>query len=683
MPEPFTKNTVYDGFDRLDAGVNTGLDHELLPKNQLASGVNLTVRGGFATNRPPFNNFTLDFGGDPILQSRFQNGRFQGAEYYKPDSGNECIIAAIGGRLFLLKIGSNSAKVSEITITGNTTTTAPFTVPAVGAQVSVLVFSTVNIIVNTEILIGSKDYTVVSVDSNTNTVVVTNLDDTPGDVIPIGTPVQFYDPNPDNRTQVWMWQAEKWMIINDGQSVPIFYDGASSRRSDVDGAIPELPAARMGCYGMGRVWQSGTDGRTFLAGNIVGGEGGTAANNGRDAVLKVTENDYLAGGGRFQVPGSVGEITAMIFTAQLDASLGQGPLAVLTPEIIFSCNTPVDRTTWQSLTNPILTESQISDGGLGAWSTIMVNGDVIYRSPTGIRSLVQGRREFFSYGNVPISREVNLYIDPDEESLLGYGSAIYFDNRTLMTFSPAFTQHGIFHRGIIAFDGDIISGMRGKEPPVYDGAWTGLSVLKLVEGTFNKTVRAFAFDLNGDTQIDLYELLPTPTQADDNFDNGTNPITWQMESPQMFLDSKQKSKQDPCRLMNGEIYVNDLVGKCHFQVFYRPDDYPCWTLWHEWDECAGENTCTPDPVTGCLPVGSFQPQYRQRMGLGEPSPKDCDDTTDRPLREGYSFQVRIVIQGHCKFRWGRFMVEKIDQNIFAPMVCTEEGECDTPLISMP
>lgn len=39
------------------------------------------------------------------------------------------------------------------------------------------------------------------------------------------------DPNSNGNPIAWMWQAERWIIINDGQSLPIFFDGQISRRS--------------------------------------------------------------------------------------------------------------------------------------------------------------------------------------------------------------------------------------------------------------------------------------------------------------------------------------------------------------------------------------------------------------------------------------------------------------------
>jgi hypothetical protein len=40
------------------------------------------------------------------------------------------------------------------------------------------------------------------------------------------------DLNNATQSQAWMWQSEKWMIVNDGSgTLPIFFDGVSSRRS--------------------------------------------------------------------------------------------------------------------------------------------------------------------------------------------------------------------------------------------------------------------------------------------------------------------------------------------------------------------------------------------------------------------------------------------------------------------
>jgi hypothetical protein len=51
------------------------------------------------------------------------------------------------------------------------------------------------------------------------------LEITPGDTTATVTDLTIGgDPNPSTPLQVWMWQAEKWTITNDGSSKPIFTD---------------------------------------------------------------------------------------------------------------------------------------------------------------------------------------------------------------------------------------------------------------------------------------------------------------------------------------------------------------------------------------------------------------------------------------------------------------------------
>jgi len=604
---------------------------------------------------------TLDFGGNEDLQTAVeQMSLFQGATYYKPDSGNESLVASLYGRLFKFTISGDTATVSDITIPGN--------------------------------------------------------------------------PNPSTQRQAWLWQAEKWVIVRDGVSLPIFYDAATSVRSNWNAPLPfsttttstltipavggtstvdftsvtdllvgdivtvknkgtfvvlviagltvtfvsvdlspvgqtltaprtvswqhigaQLPPGRMGTYGLGRNWVALTDGKQFIASDLVGGSSGTIGENYRDAVLNITENLYLAGGGNFTVPGSVGDIRAMRFGTTLDASLGQGPLQVFTPNTVFSCNAPVDRLTWQSVTNPILTESLISNGALSQWSTVLANGDFIFRSVDGTRSLILARREFSTWGNTPISREVDARLNKDSVDLLGFSSAIVFDNRHLLTAAPVLADQGVYHRAIVPLNFDPISTLRGKAPSVYDSlVWTGLNVFQLLVGEFSNEDRAFAFCFNTSTEkLELYEILKSSTaEINDNDGNGPRRIVWTFESPVLLNEGKRQYQQ----LLDGEIYVDEMQGKVDFQAWYKADQWPCFVPWFSWTECA---TIDDDG----------KPQFRPRMGLGEPSSTPCDPTNNRPLRNGYLFQVKFVITGQCRVLGGGFKSVTVPEPKFAPQCC--------------
>ncbi len=422
-------------------------------------------------------------------------------------------------------------------------------------------------------------------------------------------------------------------------------------------SVPELPPGRMGTYGLGRNWLSLTSGRAFVASDLVGGSSGTPAELGRDAVLRFQENAFLAGGGAFPVPSDAGEITAMRFISNLDTSLGQGPLMVHTADLIFSCQAPIDRTKWQDVVNPILTEAYKPHGGLSQESTKNVSSDSLFRTLIGIQSLILGRRDFDVWGNVPISEEVDPTLLADQQQLLRFASAIEFDNRYLITAGPAQGPNGVYHSTVIALNYSPLSSLRGKQPAVYDGTWTGIpGILQLVTGRFFGTDRAFAFVFNPELGInELWEILPTSSsQADDN---GVDRIVLDIESPILDFDQKDPRNRSFLRLEDGEIYVQNIVGRVDFETFYRADFDPEWHPWHSW--------CVNNP-----------PSWQPRMGLGEP-PKVNDGDTGRLTRDGYIFQFRLKMTGRGRFMGGRFRASKQPEPIYAkPMICIETPEPD-------
>ncbi len=522
----------------------------------------------------------------------FQNGRTQ-MTLKAADSTIQPVAPNVGDNVILQNYNQPNVTVGKVKTT--------FTAPADNANVSVAIVNEYTNGNGLIVFINNKQYQVVSSTSVPNldpVVTLQNLNDTRGNAT---------TPAPVTPTPAAM------KLFN----------------------FPELPAGRVLTYGMGRVWQSLTDGISFIAGDIVGGSSGSPTYNFRDSVLKVTENSYLANGGSFSVPSNLGNITAMRFTSNLDTSLGQGNLMVVTPGGIFSCNTPVDRTTWASLTNPILTESLIGLGGLGQGSTIVVNGDIIFRAVDGIRSLILARREFTSWGNTPISFEMKRVLDRDNPQGLPYSSAVQFDNRMQMTSSSVQGPQGVYHQGLIALNFDTISGIQGKSASVYDSLWTGLNVLKIIEGQFNGVHRCFAFTYSAvESKIQLYELLK---QGDLHLDNGSTPITWSFETPVLFKDVKGKGVFDLCSLEDGEFYVKDILpGELvNFKVEYRPDFSTCWFPWHEFQFC---NSST-----------STQPAYGARLGLGKPTSGMGTGSNTTSSNFGRWFQMRFTISGHCVF----------------------------------
>lgn len=410
--------------------------------------------------------------------------------------------------------------------------------------------------------------------------------------------------------------------------------------------IPQLPVGRMGVYGMGRNWVCLADGQSYLASDIVGSSTGSIAYNFRDSVLFVTENNYLAGGGVFRIPAAGQQITSMRFPATLDSSLGQGPLQILTPNITFSCNAPIQRSDWQDLVNPIQTQSLVGGGSVG--DSVAINGDLWFRALDGIRSLKLARQDFFTYyGNTPQSTEMNRVILSDNRNLLNFWHGVVFDNRGLFVASPEQSTAGVIHTKLIALNLDPNSSLRQKDPAIYDGEWNGLNILKIVTGQFAGVDRCFAFTYDTDTaKIGLTEILPTA--EGNSFDNGDEKIQWSFESPALFYQPDARQRQ-LMRLNDGEIIVKDISGSVRFDVYYRPDYSDTWTTWHSWETAA-------------------TPPYQPRMGLGQPKLKLGDSATGRPYAVGYHFQVKVIVTGHCTVMgMNLFVVSQSETAFVKPM----------------
>lgn len=412
-------------------------------------------------------------------------------------------------------------------------------------------------------------------------------------------------------------------------------------------SLPQLPVGTIGAYGRGRNWMALPDGVSYVAGDLVGSSSGTLANNYADAVLYVSQNMYLANGATFKIPGSGESIAAMQFVASLDVSLGQGPLQVFTNDTVFSCDTPTDASTWSSVTNPILTESLIGSGGVGDDAVTQSNADLLFRRPDGgVQSLLLARLDYNQWGNTPISREVSRLLSKDDPTLLKYCSMQVFNNRLLMTCNAANAPRGVYHSSLAVLNFDSITSLQGKNPSIWEGQWTGLNVLKIVQGMFDGVQRCFAISLSQDlNSIEIHEVL---LDNEATVDDANTQVTWTIESGAINWKN-ENSEHLYRRLIDGEIYLDKITPSgVTVNAFYKPDQNSVWTPWY--------NT-----VIGYQDSDSG---FRPRVSLGEPDPTVMDVVNDRPMREGYDFQVKFQFTGYCRFLGGRFAILIIPQPEF-------------------
>lgn len=672
---------VYDGFTELSGGMNRGISASLIAQNQVAFAKDFSFRGGFVKTRPPYANLPLSFDSDTTEAN--WTGKYQGSCFYQSDFGQSGFVVSRGGRLFFIKLGVLTNVISEVTPVLVIVTTADFTVPAPAASVTISVSSETVFTVGQTIFIDSGEYTVTN--RATNSLTLTYVGGAANPTVSAGAsitdsngdPIIEYETNPADLDFVFLFQAENYVIICAAPHRTIIYDGTMARLAEITG---EIPPCVFGTYGWGRIWVALQDRRTFAAGDLVYGPSGTASMGYRDAILKFTENDFLNEGGYFGVPFNAGLITSMQFLATQDTSLGVGVLLVGTTNMVFSVNAPVDRTTWKNLEFPIQTVSLLDYGPTGPRFPVSVNGDMWYRSPDGIRSFIVARRDITTWGNTPVSREVDEILSFDTKSLLYYGSALLFDNKLFATASPYFTDVGVTHRGVVCLNFDLISSLRGKLPPSWEGIQTGLPILQLLKGTINSTERMFAF-VEDAGDVELWEFKPVATDAYyDTFtevSGGERTITRTAIQP--YLETRSCDFTSPFvpKILNmGEVFLDELVDTVVLRIKFRPDQYPTWIDWSTITLCSNVSQCTltPPGAFSCTVWKNRAKQYAARITIPSPS-SACNTIASIPLNRGHEFQFRLELTGSARIR--KFRAQAIPQPQESMGRCPSEPECTT------
>lgn len=565
-------------------------------------------------------------------------------------------------------------------------TSVNFTVPAVGSFVDVTLLAPgYQGTQNQPVTINGADYIQVVPD---NFAVLKNISEAGvGNTVPAGTIlydstgmpvttvlVDFTVPaiaasvNPAYVTVKWtgalpknvVIDGEDWQITAVGHAAPAANHVFLVNLTDTPAATvakpaklystAELPAATAMDYYMGRLWYA--IGRTYAAGDIVKGPSGTIAYEKRDSILKITENPLAVSGDNFVVPTNAGNIRAITHTAEPIETTGQGRLYIGTRRTWYRLEVPVTRDAWSDPNFPDQQPRQIvvqrKFGPTSDRSVVAVNGDIWHQAVDGIRSMQLSIRNDQSWGNVSASHNVSRATNYNDRALLRYGGGIEFDNRLLQTSVPFEIEGiGVAHRGLVALDFDLISTLEEKKPPAWEGFLEGVPILQPLEADFGGLQRAFLVVASVvRNAIEVWEIT-TSDIFDQQVNNDGNRIARVVEFPALSWGDNFSLKQ----LETMELWYDRLRGTVDFELFLRPDNYPCWVPWHAWQVCAAKD-CTEDAASDCdpsYPTQLFCAGYEPSVTMPKPPPF-CVDVTGRPVDMGYQFQIRLVSRG-----WNRIL----------------------------
>ena len=447
-----------------------------------------------------------------------------------------------------------------------------------------------------------------------------------------------------------MCQTVGSLVVQDFQSDPVIYDGSTARRSDVWGlnGDPEVPRGRQMAYGNGRLWVAVND-KTLVAGDITQSIPGSE--------LKFTETNYLSGGGDLSFSQPINGLSFI----PTNGSADYGPLLVL------GALQRRERAGRHHLPRPVgaarfrhqcpaLHRDRLPLEPLPGQSGRLLAR--LRRRPAQHLFVGLGRGERRKF---PISREVSRLTDYDSRQLLGYCSAIYFDNRLLVTASPFLNEMGgVSWRHLIPLDFSPVSTMAGKTAPAYEGQWSGLNVTHLFTGQFSGRPRAFAISHNPDGSNALWEIMADQdTHLGDETsrcESGGN--TLEPNPTQAFVEYGRRAYGDPKRrkrLERLDVYLSELSGDVTMQAWWRADNRQKWTQWDEVEVCAQVTdpaTTTPHAWQNLLP--QQRPQVKSFT-----VPAGTDAITSFALQTGFEFQVRLSWTGEVKLYksvlWSSFL----------------------------
>jgi hypothetical protein len=462
--------------------------------------------------------------------------------------------------------------------------------------------------------------------------------------------------NPSSATEksAWFVQAENFLIVQNGLDLPFLYNGSSSRRANsggLGGAAKEVPIGGPMAYGKGRLWVAYKS--QYVGGDLVWSDPVA----GRESVIRFTENTFLNEGGAFTVAN--GPITGLAFGANLDTSLGDGDLSVFTSSASYAFSAPVNREEWKDLQYPIQRFALLNNGALSQNSIVTVNGDLFFRSLDGVRSMIYARRDFTEWGNTPISRQVTRAVAYDTPQWLYASSAVSFDNRLLMTVQPQnLNNRGVYHRGLVVLDFYLVSGMGRKQPPAWEGVWTGQRILQIVTTRVGRDDKCFMFVLGEGDAISIVEVT-----KDGRFDfDGEDdvPTEWILETRSVIFGDPLGQK----RLMSGEQWYDDVAGDVTATVRYRSNESACWATWAQWTDCAEYRNC--EPGYPCQIIQYLKPAARSRRALPQP-PDQNDPQTGQFTRIGYEFQVRYELTGRLRIKRLALVGERMQEPQYGDM----------------
>ena len=539
-------------------GMNAALNPANVPPSQYSRATNVQLINQRPTTRRGVK--VLPFVDTPDdTKNKFQSENFQGATFYNPAKGQSSISFAQDGSRIMASV-------------------------------------------------GGKRFQVVlkEVQPRSNEVVIQEIKG-----------LQDGDPN---FHLAWWYQAENFVIVQDGQAATWIWDGFgdpvfSKGLNTVDKEASELAnGATVGAYIHGRIVQV-VDSRQVIIGDIIHKISLTGPSN----ILKTTEQLYWATGSSFNPPSAMGNVIAVGILPLRDTQHGHGDLMLHCEDGIFSLNLNIfPRTSWEN--TPMVKHVLLETGARGPYALALYDGDQFFRSRHGLQSLRSARGESQLLGNPlnPISEEVDIWLETDYEAYVRFTSVSKWavTRRLFVTVDPWVEGRFRGSRGIVSLNFAPVSSAE------IDKAWEGLftfppeieSPIQMINGVFNGRDRMYMFCRGADDLNRVVEF--SQDLRHDILEDGTERRISCQIITRAIVGEGLFSKHE---FTTGVLYLINVLGILNWGVWVRNNECDNWTFWRSGRLCVKEDDCCPgdqrEDIDDCN-FNDFCPQEFE-LNLGE------------------------------------------------------------------
>lgn len=451
--------------------------------------------------------------------------------------------------------------------------------------------------------------------------------------------------NPNAARINWSY-AGQYIVIFDYPDYPVIIQGEKIFRANPNNIVngqpqPQVPISVLGTYNQNRLFVANA-GVEFTAGDPVGNL------QTPEAPITFTEvfgpnapfvNQFIS----LPVEDTSYPITAMGFIQQLDSSTGIGPMFVATANKFYFFNTQQPRVQWETGQFGGLL---ISNAGLpGNRAFVNVNSDLAFITPNmEIHTLSTARNEARKWGNIPISREVQNYLQLSSPELAQFAVAGYFNNRLYFTANPyrvisqGRNAEPIFdyvHGGFVVLEIENLASLVSAGTPCWAGLWTGVNPMEFV--SFED--EAFIVSKDGCQPFGenaIYTL--EENELYDTIGRYTRSVRSIIETRQYDFGNGYIQKQEG----TVALHFGDLEGKISLDISRKPQQSSDYLKWGDWSYEAPVETCdfpTDEQFNG------FAEHNFEQLIFGDAKVQACHPLLGEQFKIFQETQLKLIIEG--------------------------------------